>query len=106
MACRKLITGDLHGLAGVDYTHPDLGGCFGTGCRVAYGYNFIEDNDDPRDTCIGATQNPVTVPHCPAWTALQLLSLGCRCCMYFSSVNPAQQANYVALIAAGDTAFA
>ena len=34
--------------------HPDLGGCLGTGCRVAYGHNFIENNGDPRDTCIGA----------------------------------------------------
>ena len=40
--------------AGVDYTHPDLGGCLGTGCKVAYGYNFIENNGDPQDACIGA----------------------------------------------------
>ena len=26
---------------GVDYTHPDLGGCFGTGCKVVGGYDFI-----------------------------------------------------------------
>lgn len=33
---------------GVDYHHPDLGGCFGPGCRVAYGYDFVGDayNDD------------------------------------------------------------
>ena len=28
---------------GVDYTHPDLGGCFGEGCRVVSGYNFVCD---------------------------------------------------------------
>ncbi|KAI9308688.1 peptidase S8/S53 domain-containing protein [Cunninghamella echinulata] len=48
---------------GVDYKHPALGGCFGTGCRVAYGYDFVGDNysgennptgdNDPRDTCNG-----------------------------------------------------
>ena len=26
---------------GVDYHHPDLGGCFGSGCRVAAGYDFV-----------------------------------------------------------------
>jgi len=24
--------------SGVDYLHPALGGCFGTGCKVAFGY--------------------------------------------------------------------
>lgn len=48
---------------GVDYTHPALGGCFGPGCRVAYGYDFVGDayngenaptpGNDPRDTCNG-----------------------------------------------------
>ncbi|KAI9595022.1 peptidase S8/S53 domain-containing protein [Syncephalis fuscata] len=49
--------------SGIDYTHPALGGCFGPGCRVAYGYDFVGDNftgigtqkpdEDPRDTCNG-----------------------------------------------------
>jgi subtilisin family serine protease len=30
--------------SGVDYTHPALGGCFGAGCRVVAGYDFIGDN--------------------------------------------------------------
>lgn len=34
---------------GVDYTHPDLGGCFGTGCKVAGGYDFVNDDSDPID---------------------------------------------------------
>ncbi|EKD18523.1 uncharacterized protein L3040_007454 [Drepanopeziza brunnea f. sp. 'multigermtubi'] len=48
---------------GVDYTHPALGGCFGPGCVVSYGYDFVGDNftgdntpvpdDDPRETCRG-----------------------------------------------------
>jgi minor extracellular serine protease Vpr len=28
---------------GIDYTHPDLGGCFGSGCRVEMGYDFVGD---------------------------------------------------------------
>ncbi|KAF9908228.1 hypothetical protein BX616_000202 [Lobosporangium transversale] len=49
--------------SGVDYKHPALGGCFGKGCRVRYGWDFVgEDYDkeyiptpdaDPRDTCNG-----------------------------------------------------
>jgi subtilisin family serine protease len=45
---------------GVDYHHPDLGGCFGAGCRVASGYDFVGDafNADPSSLAY----NPVTVP--------------------------------------------
>ncbi|HET7788947.1 MAG TPA: S8 family serine peptidase [Myxococcales bacterium] len=31
---------------GIDYNHPDLGGCFGPGCRVAVGYDFVGDAYD------------------------------------------------------------
>ncbi|KAG0199598.1 hypothetical protein BGX33_011545 [Mortierella sp. NVP41] len=31
---------------GVDYKHPALGGCFGPGCKVAYGYDFVGDDYD------------------------------------------------------------
>ena len=34
---------------GVDYTHPSLGGCFGEGCRVAGGYDFVNNDEDPMD---------------------------------------------------------
>jgi subtilisin family serine protease len=34
---------------GIDYTHPDLGGCFGAACKVAGGYDFVNDDADPRD---------------------------------------------------------
>lgn len=34
---------------GIDYTHPDLGGCFGPGCRVAYGTDFVGDEFDSDD---------------------------------------------------------
>lgn len=36
----------------VNYTHPALGGCFGRGCQVARGANFVRNegkNDDPMD---------------------------------------------------------
>ena len=29
---------------GIDYRHPDLGGCFGPGCRVVGGVDFVGDN--------------------------------------------------------------
>lgn len=34
---------------GVDYTHPDLGGCFGTMCKVIGGYDFINNDSNPMD---------------------------------------------------------
>jgi len=34
---------------GVDYTHPDLGGCLGPVCRVKDGYDFVNDDADPMD---------------------------------------------------------
>lgn len=45
---------------GVDYDHPDLGGCFGPGCRVAAGWDFVGDtyNNDGADPAY----NPVPAP--------------------------------------------
>jgi minor extracellular serine protease Vpr len=46
---------------GIDYDHPDLGGCFGLGCKVEKGWDFVGDafdgyanpylspDDDPMD---------------------------------------------------------
>jgi len=34
---------------GIDYTHPDLGGCFGAGCKVMAGYDFVNGDGDPWD---------------------------------------------------------
>lgn len=34
---------------GIDYTHPDLGGGFGTGFKVEGGYDFFNDDNDPMD---------------------------------------------------------
>ncbi|KAI0405448.1 peptidase S8/S53 domain-containing protein [Xylaria palmicola] len=48
---------------GIDYTHPALGGCFGPGCLVSYGYDIVGDDydgfntpvpdSDPYDGCAG-----------------------------------------------------
>lgn len=35
---------------GIDYTHPALGGCFGPGCLVSYGYDIVGDNYDGFNT--------------------------------------------------------
>jgi minor extracellular serine protease Vpr len=34
---------------GVDYHHPDLGGCFGPGCKVQFGYDFVGDSFNPQN---------------------------------------------------------
>jgi len=34
---------------GIDYTHPDLGGCFGQGCKVEGGYDVVNYDSDPMD---------------------------------------------------------
>ena len=39
---------------GIDFNHPDLGGCFGAGCRVVKGYDFVGDHYDAN--------NPSTLP--------------------------------------------
>ncbi|KAK8076725.1 hypothetical protein PG994_003997 [Apiospora phragmitis] len=48
--------------SGVDYTHPALGGCFGPGCLVEGGWDFVGDvpkgsepapDADPYDGCFG-----------------------------------------------------
>ena len=49
--------------SGVDYTRAPLGGCFGQGCKIAGGYDFVGDaftgtnepqpDSDPFDNCFG-----------------------------------------------------
>ncbi|MES3005921.1 MAG: S8 family serine peptidase [Patescibacteria group bacterium] len=34
---------------GVDYTHPDLGGCLGSTCKVVGGYDFYNNDSNPMD---------------------------------------------------------
>jgi subtilisin family serine protease len=39
--------------SGIDYKHPALGGCFGPGCVVTTGYDFVDRDADPMDPCEG-----------------------------------------------------
>ncbi len=45
---------------GIDYHHPDLGGGFGPGYKVAFGYDFVGDDFNADPTHPG--YNPVPVP--------------------------------------------
>ena len=46
--------------SGIDYDHPDLGGCFGAGCRVAAGWDFVGDAYNNDSTSAG--YNPIPTP--------------------------------------------
>jgi len=50
--------------SGIDYHHPDLGGCFGPGCRVAKGYDFVGDafNADPNSPAYDPRPRPDADP--------------------------------------------
>jgi subtilisin family serine protease len=45
---------------GIDWNHPDLGGCFGPGCKVATGWDFVGDAFNASDPTapIDATLHP------------------------------------------------
>lgn len=47
---------------GIDYHHPDLGGCFGPGCRVAFGYDLVGDAFNADPTSPFYNPNPVPDP--------------------------------------------
>jgi len=34
---------------GIDHNHPDMGGCFGPGCKVLGGYDFVNNDASPMD---------------------------------------------------------
>lgn len=40
---------------GVDYKHPDLGGCFGPGCLISFGYDLVGD-------AFNGSDNPIPGP--------------------------------------------
>jgi subtilisin family serine protease len=46
--------------SGIDFDHPDLGGCFGPGCRVSTGYDFVGDSYEEDDS--GLVWQPVLYP--------------------------------------------
>ncbi|KAL0092230.1 secreted subtilisin-like serine protease [Phycomyces blakesleeanus] len=45
--------------SGIDYTHPALGGCFGKGCKVAYGYDLVGDDYNGRPESIKESHDPI-----------------------------------------------
>lgn len=47
---------------GVDYDHPDLGGCFGPGCRVYTGWDFVGDDFNADPSSPFYNPNPVPDP--------------------------------------------
>ena len=46
---------------GIDYNHPDLGGCFGPNCRVKVGHDFVGDayNADDANPIINPDDDPM-----------------------------------------------
>ncbi len=47
---------------GVDFDHPDLGGCFGPACRVQVGFDLVGDAFNFSDTTASIPVNPTPVP--------------------------------------------
>jgi minor extracellular serine protease Vpr len=47
---------------GTDYDHPDLGGCFGPGCRVERGFDFVGNAYQPNPSAAGYSPIPVPDP--------------------------------------------
>jgi hypothetical protein len=50
-------------ILGVDYTHPALGGCFGQGCKVAYGYDLVGNDFNGNTSSIKESNDPID--NCP-----------------------------------------
>jgi len=49
---------------GIDIDHPDLGGCFGPGCRIAMGWDFVGDayNNDSTSPAYNPVPTPDAIP--------------------------------------------
>ena len=62
-----ITTWNLHtkitSILGVDYTHPALGGCFGQGCKFAYGYDLVGNNFNGNTSSIEESNDPID--NCP-----------------------------------------
>ncbi|OCF36719.1 peptidase [Kwoniella heveanensis BCC8398] len=100
---------------GVDYTRTPLGGCFGSGCKIAGGYDFVGDDydgsndpvpdNDPLDTCythgsitagiIGANDNEYNVTGvAPEASLYQYRVFGCNGATTDDIVLQAMQRSY------------
>jgi minor extracellular serine protease Vpr len=42
---------------GVEYSHPDLGGCIGAGCKVVGGFDFVDVDADPKPNFTGTARD-------------------------------------------------
>lgn len=64
-ADNRVITGSGQRVAildtGIDYRHPDLGGCIGASCKVLGGYDFYYNDNDPMDVFGHGTHVAATV---------------------------------------------
>lgn len=45
--------------SGIYYLHPALGGCFGIGCKVAFGYDLVGDNFGLRNSTTAPDNDPI-----------------------------------------------
>ena len=68
--------------SGTDYDHPDLGGCFGPGCRVEQGFDFVGDAYQPNAGAAGYSPMPVPDPYLTTATATA------RTCRALSAPEP------------------
>lgn len=48
----------------IDYMHPSLGGCFGPGCLVAYGYDLVGDDYTELDETTSKKPDNDPIDHC------------------------------------------
>ncbi len=46
---------------GIDYTHPDLGRCFGSNCKVVGGWDYVNNDADPMDDHFHGTHVSSTI---------------------------------------------
>lgn len=60
-------------ILGVDYTHPALGGCFGQGCKFAYGYDLVGNNFNGSTSSIEESNDPID--NCPVNSSKLFLML-------------------------------
>ncbi|KAI9346747.1 peptidase S8/S53 domain-containing protein [Zopfochytrium polystomum] len=83
---------------GIYYKHPALGGCFGPGCRVAFGWDFVGDDydttqelkpdGDPLNTCKGGSHG-TSVAGVAAADGTNITAEGFVPAVPFSGVAPA-----------------
>ncbi|KAI9346727.1 peptidase S8/S53 domain-containing protein [Zopfochytrium polystomum] len=99
---------------GIYYKHPALGGCFGPGCRVAFGWDFIGDDydttqvlkpdGDPLNTCIEGSHG-TSVAGVAAADGTNITAEGFVPAVPFSGVAPAATLGAYKIISCAGTFF-